>query len=159
MRRCLCLVFAVLLMAGCAVRRADRLFEAGDYEGAIEAYETMLVRRAELSADDAATWMNLALAYAGPESPSHDTTRSEHYLRLLVDLFPRTSQAREASLLLEAVAVRRQAESLQLELANRDEQLVHLRAVLQSVAKAEHRLRDEVESKDEAAAETAGTPW
>lgn len=156
MKRSAIALLAALMMVGCAVRRADRLFEAGDYTAAIDAYETMLVRRAELSADDAATLMNLALAYAESESPSYDRTRSEHYLRLLVDLFPRTPQAREADLLLEAVATGKQAELLRLELARRDEQLVHLRAVLQSVAQAENRLRDEVETKDEATADLEG---
>lgn len=156
MKRSAVILFAVLLVAGCAVRRADRLFEAGDYEAAIDAYETLLVRRAELSADDAGTLMNLALAYSASEAPAHDSSRYEHYLRLLVDVFPRTSQAREAELLLAAVEARKRADSLSLELAARDEQLAHLRAVLQSVAQAETRLRDEVESKDEATADLEG---
>lgn len=146
----------LLLALGCAVQRADRLFEAGDYAAAINAYETVLVRRTELSSNDAATLMNLALAYAESDSPTHDSTRSEHYLRLLVDLLPRTPQAHEAGFLLEAIAARQRAESLRQDLARSDEQLVHLRTVLQSVAQAENRLRDEVESKDEAAANLEG---
>jgi len=155
MRNTLLLVLA-LVATGCAVQRADRLFQAGDYAGAIDAYETMLVRRAELSTNDAGTLMNLALAYSESDSPSHDPVQSEKYLRILVDLFPRTAQALEAELLLEAIAARQRADKLSLELARRDEQLVHLRAVLQSVAQAETRLRDEVESKDEVAADLEG---
>ena len=154
--RAIALVILIVTASGCAVHRADQLFAAGDYEAAINAYESLLVRRAELSADDAQTLMNLALAYSEPDLPTYDAARSERYLRLLVELFPRTSEGREAGLLLEAVEARLEAERLSAELARRDEQLMHLRAVLESVAIAETRLRDEVESKDEATADLEG---
>lgn len=148
-----CLLGAMLCLTGCATQRADRLFAAGDYAAAIDAYENHLVRQAELSAADAPVLMNLALAHADPDAPTLDPARSQHYLRLLADLFPRTAEGRQAVLLLEAWAARQRAERLEAELARRNEQLASLRAVLTSVAQAETRLRGEVESKDETAAD------
>ncbi len=150
------LLLAVVLAAGCAVRRADLLLEAGDYAAAIDAYEETLARRGRLSADDVPMLMHLAVAYTEPDSARYDPARTEHYLRLLLDLFPRTEQAREAKLMLKAVQAERLAVELRRELTRRDEQLTSLNAVLQLVAQAENRLRTEVETKDEAQADLEG---
>lgn len=146
-------LLAVVLAAGCAGRRADLHFTAGDYAAAIDAYEEYLVRRTELSDRDAPRIMHLAMAYAEPDSPRHDPAQAEHYLRLLVDLFPHTAQGREAGLMLKAAEAEEVAADLRRELARRDERLARLDAVLQSVAQAEDRLRSEAETQDEARAD------
>jgi C4-dicarboxylate-specific signal transduction histidine kinase len=152
----LVLALTVVVASGCAARHGNLLFEAGDYPAAIDAYEEYLVRREELSAADAPMIMRLAEAYAEPESPRHDPARSEHYLRLLIDLFPRTAPAREARLMVRALETERLVIDLRLDLARRDEQLAQLNAVLQAVAQAENRLRTEVETQDEAQADLEG---
>jgi len=74
----------------------------------------------------------------------------------LIASFPGSPRARQAEFLLEAAAAHRRATALERELARRDEQLARLRAVLESVAQAEQRLRAEVESKDEATLDLEG---
>jgi hypothetical protein len=150
------LLVATLLVAGCAGRRADRLFVAGDYPAAITAYEAMFAGRAARSAGDARRLMNLALAYSDPQSPSYDAMRTAEVLNRLTASFPGSARAREAKFMLVAAAASRRATELEIELARRDEQLARLRAVLDSLAQAEQRLRVEAESKDEAALDLAG---
>jgi chromosome segregation ATPase len=141
---------ALVLLAGCAAQRADRLFAVGDDAAAIAAYEALLARRAGLTRGDASRLLNLAVAYSRAESPSHDAERAAAVLDRLIVEFPQSVPARQAELMREALAARRQASDLEREVARRDEQLARLRAVLDSVAQAEQRLRSEVESKDEA---------
>jgi chromosome segregation ATPase len=155
-KRVAALLLTALVLGGCAAQRADRLFAAGDYSAAIASYEALLAQRTELSARDGRRLMNLALAYSDPSSPSHDPARATEALDRLIASFPGSPRARQAELLLESAAARSRVLSLERELARRDEQLARLRAVLESVAQAEQRLRNEVESKDEAALDLAG---
>jgi hypothetical protein len=149
-------VVALLLLAGCAGRRADLEYRAGGSGAAIDAYEEYLAERGELLPGDARRVLRLALAYADRGSPRHDLERAGHYWQLLVDVFPRTPEARQARLLIDAFAAQDRVAELEAELARRDQQLSRVNAVLQSVVRAETRLRTEVESKDEARADLEG---
>ncbi len=148
---------ALMLLAstvlGCAPQQADRRFRAGDYAAAIELYEAYLVRRGELSADDAPRLLRLALAYGDAGSGRHDPSQAAHYLTMLVNLFPGSEQALTARRLLAAAATDAELRRLETELAERDRQLATLEAVLRSVAADGRRLRDEAEGEQEVRAD------
>jgi hypothetical protein len=144
------------LAAACSTQRAERLFLAGDFSAAIDAYEAYLERRAVWTPSDASILLRLALAYSESGSASHDPERSEHYLRLLIDRFPDSPQTSEAQWLLTAASAQRRVGELEHELTLRDERLARLNAVLQLLAEAENRLRSEVADEGEARADLEG---
>jgi hypothetical protein len=144
---------AAFVLAGCAGRRADVRYGAGDPVTAIEAYEGYLAGRYDLAPGDARRLLRLGVAYADAAAPRYDAERALRCWRRLVDAFPGTPEARQASLLLDALETRLRVAELEAELARRDEQLARVHSVLDSVAQAETRLRGEVESKDEARAD------
>ena len=150
------LIMACLALAACSTQRADRLFVAGDFGAAIEAYESYLEGRTAWGPGDAPVLLRLALAYSKVGTPSRDPERSEHYLRLLVDHFPASPQASEAEWLLAAAAAQRRVGELERELSQRDERLARLNAVLRLLAEAEIRLRSEVADGGEARANLEG---
>lgn len=152
-RTAMVLLLAALTLGGCALRRANLIFEEGDCAASINAYEDYLASRGEISAEDAPVLMKLAVTHADPKCHRQSTDRSAHYLRLLVDLFPRTTEASEARLMLTAVAAERTAEHLRHELEIKDAQLTSVNAVLRLIAETERSLRSEVENKDQARAD------
>ncbi len=152
----LLVAIACLATAGCSAHQADRLFVAGNFSAAIEAYESYLERRAEWTPRDAPILLHLALAYSMSGSQSHDPARSEHYLRLLIDRFPSSASAGEAEWLLAGVAAQQRVGELERELTLRDERLERVNAVLRLLAEAEVRLRSEVEDQGEARADLEG---
>ncbi len=153
---CHLVFWSVVALVACVPRQADQLFQAGDYSAAIDLYEDYLVRRAELSADDASLLMRLAIAYGRAESPRYDPETSEHYLRVLTDLFPHTEQGLEAEIMLAGMRAAKRVERLEEEIAQRDKQLKTFDNVLRSLATTGQQLRDEVAGKEEVRAGLEG---
>lgn len=147
---------ACLATAGCSAQRAERLFVAGDFDAAIDAYEAYLERRSAWTRGGAPVLLHLALAYSECRAPSYDPERSEHYLHLLIDRYPASPEAAEAQWLLAAAAAGRRVGELERELTLRDERLARLNAVLQLLAEAENRLRSEIVDEGEARADLEG---
>jgi len=155
------LAVACLAVAGCAGRRGDRHFAAGDYGAAIDAYESALGRRPATNRRDAAILLRLALAHAAladaeEDRPDLGVGRGDRHLRLLISRFPSSAEASAARRLLAAGEARRRAGRLAAELVVKNERLARLDAVLRLVAEAESRLRLEVENRDEARADLEG---
>ena len=96
------LLAAVLALGGCATSNlgADRLFEAGRFAEAEEAYLENLANWSADSKRREHCLYRLGLIYALPASSQYDPTRATQYLQELLDLEPQRAYAVQASLVL-----------------------------------------------------------
>lgn len=122
----LCLAAACATLAACGASRFDRLYETGRFEQAIALYE----EDPELRRDEEALY-RAALIRSRPDGPVYDPAAARDDLRLLLELFPRTSR-REAiivhvALLDELIEVRRERAERAASVARLEETVAALR--------------------------------
>lgn len=131
----------------------ERAFEAGDYAQAIEGYKAYL-QATPLGPNADRALFRLALAYALPESPARDATRSTELLEQLIREYPHSVFRSPAEFLLrqqsEIADQQSQVERLRADLGRREAQIQEMNQELDRVRQGElQRLRTDVTRREE----------
>ena len=131
----------------------ERAFDAGDYAQAIEAYNAY-VHATPLGPNADRVLFRLALAYALPESPARDATRSTELLQQLMRDYPHSVFRSPAEFLLrqqsELAAQQSEVQKLRADLGQREAQIQEMNQQLDRVRQVElQRLRADLTRREE----------
>jgi len=139
-------LFGALLLCSCAekVKKADTLYEAGDYAGAAASYEESAGGKGEATARDL---YRMAVSLGVPASPVRNTGRATTLLQAVLSRYPKSPYAEPAKVFLAQLADEKDLrEKLALAEAN-------VKAVQDELAAANKRVQDlEAQAVDQGSA-------
>lgn len=125
MKSRLVLIAGVSLLVGCTASRFDRLFDAGAYPAALDAFA------ADSSLhDDEHALFRAAVARATPNQPAYDATEARRLLGQLLSRYPNSSYREQATALASSLL---SADRLARDASRVEEQLATLRARIMSL--------------------------